>query len=313
MRQINGYWYIFWTNTVRDSLHTKDKDLAAQVFNVRRRERRDEELQKLGPKTCPALSDFIAEYKKYRESDGCAESTVDNDILSLSSLRAFTGDMLLSDISRRDIDLFHADLQKPKIVETKTGKQIRTQGCRRTSVNAYIRHIKHAFYKAQEWGYIEKNPYEKYKPYDEPEQPFKELTDLEIREKLLPAIKEDDFRAMIQMYLQVGARASELCTAHRDWVVEIEDRNGVPRKWLIFPETKRHQSRKVPIGEDLETIIEKLPREGYLFPRWRKPQSVSHKLKKILRSTGAAICGCTASDTTPGQRSPGRDTPSRHE
>jgi integrase len=36
----------------------------------------------------------------------------------------------------------------------------------------------------------------------------------------------------------------------------------------------------------MDAILAQLPEEGYLFPRWRKPQTVSHKLKRILRSIG---------------------------
>ena len=286
MRQgSNGYWYIYWTNRDRESLKTRDKNIARQVFNLRKLETRDAELQALAKKA-PTLQGFHDEYIAFRKGEGNAKATVDNDSLALRSLLEYTGDKLISDIDSRDVDKFHAWLMTPRMIKTPKGKDKLFDGCKKASVNCYIRHLKSAFNRAVRWGYIAKSPYGGIKQYPEPEQPFRELTDTEIREKLLPAIKEVDFRLMIQACLQLGARGGEICAAHRDWITEEESGDGGKRKWLVFPDTKRHMSRKVPIGPEMEAILSQLPEKGYLFPRWRRVQTVSHKLKKILRKIG---------------------------
>jgi integrase len=284
MRQSdNGYWYIWYNRVDRETLKTRNKRIAAQVFAIKCQEKRDEKLRSLTPKVEKPFKEFITEYTKWRAEEGKSAKTVDMDDLALRLLLEHTGNKNMGMISTHDVDTFHAAIMQSRKYKTPTGKEKVKQGCAKSTVNVYIRHLKVAFNRATRWGYILTNPYTDVKQYTEDEHEVPFLTQFQITDVLLPAIEEPDFRSMILVYLYTGCRGSEVCNMHRR-DISIDEDTG--RIFITIPKTKTHRARRIPISKALADVVATLPAKGYLFPRWRHVQTVSKKLKRYLRQVG---------------------------
>ncbi len=286
MRQEEGgYWYIYYGRRARVSLKTKDKRIATQVFAVKKQEQRDEKIRALTPLTEKPFADFIEEYTKWRAKEEKSAKTVRMDNLALRLLLEHTGNKPMNLISNKDVDEFHGWIMQPRMVKTPTGKDKLMKGCAKTSVNVYIRHLKVAFRRAMRWGYITKNPYSEVSQYTEDEKEVQFLTEKQITEILLPAFKpqDEDFKSMILAYLYTGGRGSEVCNMHRKDITIDEETD---RQFILFPKTKTHRARFVPLSKGMIEILEHLPEKGFLFPRWRNVETVSKKLKRYLRKVG---------------------------
>jgi len=287
-----GIWYIWYDRHKRKSLKTSDKRIAAQALSKEKQKKVEGAL--FVPKKDLTLSAYVKDYLEIRKKE-VASDTYDADKLALDHLVAAVGaDKKLSKIDTHDIATLHTYLMTPRPYPTKTGKVI-FKVASNTSCNTYDRHLRHAFVKAQEWGYIREHPYmssvtkRKIKFLPEQPRPFREMTEEEIRRTLLPAIKDLSFRLMIQAYLLTAARGGEICNAHRDWIHEKEVmiQGKIERvRFLVLPETKTHVQHEIPISAELEEVLSQLPAEGYLFPKWRRVQTVSKKLRKILKNAG---------------------------
>jgi len=280
----NGYYYIWYSKAARESLKTKNKVLAKQAFAIKKQAKRDEDLKNLRPKEEKSLKEFIEEYTKWRATEQKEPNTVTMDGQALGLLLEHVGNKTMSAIEPRDIDLFHSWLMSPKPIRTKTGKKIKP-GCATTTVNLYMRHLKVAWKTALRWGYITQDLYAGRKPYPEDDKEIVPLTEEQITEVLLPSIpdKYADFRDLIAMYLYLGGRGYEICQADASHIITHE---STGRRFLSIPKTKTHRARMVPIPAAALEIVDRLPEEGPLFPRWRRVDTVSHKLKKYLRACG---------------------------
>ncbi|HUJ89062.1 MAG TPA: phage integrase SAM-like domain-containing protein [Syntrophorhabdales bacterium] len=280
----NGYFYVWYDRWKRDSLKTTDKDIAVQIFALKKREKRDEDLEKLQPKTTKKLAAFETEYVKWRRESGKEANTVRADSLALRLLLESVGDIPLNDITVKDIDQFHAWLRQPKPTRTKTGKAKVKDGCSASTVNMHIRHLKVAFKKALAWGYVVANIYADVKQDKVEEKKVRPLTRDQVNNVLLPVIPAayDDFKHLIEMYLYLGGRGCEICQADASQIVKSES----GRKFLWIPKTKTHKERWVPIPTAALPILDLLPKDGPLWPRWQNVETVSKKLKKYLRACG---------------------------
>jgi len=279
----NGYWYIWHDRNGRDSLETKDKILARQRFAVRKQEQREQDLQEHKPREERTVKEFTEEYLKWRAGDQKEANTVAVDGVALRLLLDHVGNKAMSAIDAKDVDTFHAWLLSSKEVRTPTGKKKTKAGCSKATVNIYIRHLKIAFRTAHRWGYLTNNLYAGVKQYTENEKQIVPLTEEQITEILLPSITDIDFRRLITLYLYLGGRGYEICRADASQIVTHEETG---RKFLSIQRTKTHRARLVPIPAAALSIVDELPKEGPLFPRWKRVDTVSHKLKKCLRACG---------------------------
>ena len=94
---------------------------------------------------------------------------------------------------------------------------------------------------------------------------------------LLDAIPEGNFKNLIQFYLYTGSRRNEALSL--DWKeIDLEENK------VILKETKSGDSRVVPFNGVLTGILKSMEQNGEKpFPF--KPDYVTHKFKKYLRST----------------------------
>ena len=113
-QRANGYWYIYYAAHEKESLKTKDRQVAKELYAQKLRQKRENEVVSLAPKTDTRLSVFIKEYLEWRETgDGRAPGTVKVDKVTLHSLFTFMGDKIMSRIRPRDIDAWHSWMRAP--------------------------------------------------------------------------------------------------------------------------------------------------------------------------------------------------------
>jgi integrase len=144
------------------------------------------------------------------------------------------------------------------------------------AANVYFRHLRAAFNVAVEWDLIKKNPFAKVRlPRVEKEIP--RLVTAEVRERILEAIKDPDFRRMIQVYLITGLRRKELVNLKwKDVLPEGIRIKGKRGKYRILPPAPAILDLIGPGGEPDE----------YVFPRWRDPNVITRMFRKAANDAG---------------------------
>jgi hypothetical protein len=248
-----GVWYVWYDRHTKRSLKTTNERKAKQALATIRTKLREEGF--FIPSKNARLSYFIEEYLKARKAE-VEPNTYHLDEVGLESFIKAVGDKRMTQIGNKDVSLFHWWCKQPKPKRLRNGK-FKLVVARNTTINAYDRHLRHAFSVAQGWGYIKTHPYEdlsrpgkKVRFLPETPRPFREMTEEEIKNKLLPAIRELDFRLMIQMYLLCAGRGEELCNAHRDWISEkeVKLRDGTVQKMAFhnLSEDQNSQPTQLP-------------------------------------------------------------------
>ena len=169
----------------------------------------------------------------------------------------------MNTITAREIDKLHGD--------------ILAMGCKPTSLNAYIRHLKTAFKTALKWEYITQNHYAEIKQIPEGKRYDRILTDNEII-TFLKIIDDHDFRDFVTWALFLGCRAGDVLAI--EWQKVDEDQ-------VIIWDKKTKQDRSIPINPDFKTIVERMRKPtGRVFPRWKLVTSVSHLFKRYMDKAG---------------------------
>ncbi|MEI6153814.1 MAG: tyrosine-type recombinase/integrase [Deltaproteobacteria bacterium] len=281
----NGAYYIHYDRHNRSSLKTREKGIAKQKFSLARTEYFQRNLRLLRGECNGTLKEFKNEYLEDRAAR-MAGGTVHIEEVALTHLINYFGENdKMSCLTERRIKDFHLNLLGEHIVFDNKGEKKIKKGCKKRSVNIYIRHLKVAFKHALKWGYIDKNPYDEFDQYreEDTEPRFFTLEEVTMITSLIPE-KDTDFRDMILTYLYTGCRASEVCTMKRE---DIKHNPVVNRQYIQIKDVKNKKWKYIYVSKDLEAIFERLPpKKGFLFPRWQNPQTVSKKFLRLLRTAG---------------------------
>ncbi|WP_449244008.1 tyrosine-type recombinase/integrase [Desulfobacca acetoxidans] len=256
----NGTWYVELERDKKLSLKTKDAALAQQLFRKIKKEylhRRIEIIEGKPPQK--TLSHFTEEYLEFAGKVK-ARSTWRTDALALRKLSDYLEKNIpLEKINRQTLDRFLADL---------------SHTVSRTSLHIWFRHLKAAFTKAVEWGYIKANPFKGIRMPAIQKAPSRFLT-LEESQKLLEAETDHHFRNLWLFLLLTGCRRSEALQVTRrdiDWEL----------RQITIPRTKNRHPKVVRISQDLEMVLREVAdRAGPLFP-WT-PDAVSHHSQRTVK------------------------------
>jgi integrase/recombinase XerC len=246
-----GIWYAWFSREKCRSLRTRDYDEAREFFVKLRRKYLLGKLHLLetGPRI--SLKDFTKEYLRTRK--GVADSTSRSDSLALRKLEAFAGNLAdMRKVTSHLLASWVADMRDT----------VKSPASR----NTYLRTLRAALGVAKEWEYIEEVP------------TFKFETEGKRKPRLVDVgkingIEDADIRRMAIAYAWTGCRRSEL---HRATWGDITGN-------LLRVRGKRDKERFVPL---LPVVLDALGTPGKpeerIFPKWKHPDTVSHKIGKAI-------------------------------
>jgi len=264
-RRKNGYWYIRFERGKEKSLRTKDERLARQLFREIQKEALKGRLIILEKQNKISLKEFIDEYLKWSEPRKSLAS-YKRDKWSLNRFLEVVGDKPLKAITFKDVDFYLGFLL--------------SQGRKPSGINVDYRHLKAAFNKALEWGYLKKNPFSKVKPLKVPHRPPKFLSKEEVEEVLkYLRNKDSSFYSVVLFAIETGCRRKEIAT------LQVKDLD-FERK-LIRIRGKGDKERLIPMTSRLEAFLKETCkwRIGKVFPNWH-PDTITHKWQKTMRALG---------------------------
>ena len=268
-RRENGIYYIVWRD--RDgrqrmrSTRTKDKALARRIFNQFKREWLAGKLVELdrGPKK--SLEDFIGEFLEWASNVKPYESFRTYRAALNHLLKNFGRTRSIQSLTSKDFDQLLVSLGR--------------EGLSPVTINKIFRHIKAAFSKAVEWGYLKANPVKKGNPIPQ-ERPLPRFLTQEEIKRLLRVIDDPLFVLLVEFALYSGLRRSEIVSLTWDHIM--------PQGFIRIPSGKNHEERFLPVSERLARVLHDLrainPDGERLFPY--NKDWVSHKFKAYAKKAG---------------------------
>jgi len=245
--------------TARLILKDIEAKIAKNAFNVEELDRKEKVY----------LEQFIEEFLQYSETHK-APKTFKRDKLTFDNFLRFAGNRSLSSIDRKLIDNYLFE---------------RVQEVKKSTANIELRHLKAAFTKAKEWGYIDENPCKGAKQFQVPQSAPKFFSEDEML-RLLEAIGDSWLKDLVIVAVDTGLRVGEL--VNLKWNdVNFESQMLTVRNTSDFT-TKSKRERVVPLNEEAFNVLVCLKRKGdYVFAddkgnRWNA-EHVSKSFKKFVR------------------------------
>lgn len=182
------------------------------------------------------LKSFSFDYLKFSEKFHTANTHRMLKII-FEQFKEQLGNPTINEITARDCELF---IYKKANVSCYTSQK-------------YLAHLRAAFNKALEQGYITDNPFRKIKNFKIPESFPKFLSDEEYK-KLLSITEDDDLKDLITFAINTGLRQMELLML--EWI-QIDFNSGI----LILDNqlniTKSKKVRNVPLNKSALDILQK--------------------------------------------------------
>jgi len=260
-RRSNGYWYIRFERGKERSLRTKDRRLAEKLFREIQKEALKGRLILLEKQEKIDLETFFHEYLKWAEHHKSPES-VRRDRHAFHNFLQAIGNKPLRSVSVRDVERFLTLCLE--------------RGRKRSGANVDYRHLKAAFSKAQEWGYLAANPFAKVKPLKVPKEPPRYLSPEEVF-RVLEALKDDpDFRDVVLFALETGCRRREILNLTTK---DLDFAHG-----FIYLRGKGERTRAVPMTSRVRELLKRRCRNrvGRIFPAWH-PDTITKKWHKLMQ------------------------------
>lgn len=262
-RRENGIWYVEFERGKKRSLRTKDKKTAERLFKELQKEALKGKLILLEKHEKIRLSEFIKEYLQWSELRK-ARSSYKRDKWSLNRFLEIVGDKLLRTISIRDVEHYISVLL--------------AQGRKPAGINVDFRHLKAAFSRAKEWGYIRKNPFSKVKPLKIPYKPPKFISKDEM-ERIISYLKDKDpdFHDIVVFALETGCRRKEIANLSFN---DVDFQTGYIR---ILG--KGGKERFIPITNRVRGVLTLRfqKNKNKVFPDWH-PDTITHKWQKTMKA-----------------------------
>ncbi|MEM7814711.1 MAG: tyrosine-type recombinase/integrase [Candidatus Aenigmatarchaeota archaeon] len=260
----NGIWYVEFYRGKKKSLGTRDRKLAERLFKELQKEALKGKLIFLEKTQRITLDEFIQEYVTYAEAVK-APTTAYRDKYALQKFREFLGNISLAIINVKRLEDYITFL--------------RARGRKASSINIELRHLKSAFSKAKEWGYLRENPFAKIKLLKEEKTPPAFILPDEMK-KIFDYLREKDliFYKLVFFTLETGARRIEVLRARWediDW-----------KRKIIILHGKGNKKRVIPLSSRLEKVLEGERKDkGKLFP-YEHHDTLSHKWQKVMKALG---------------------------
>jgi integrase len=138
--QRNGWYYVKFSRTKKKALGTKDPNEAQQLLNIIQQEYLKDKLKNLDGGKRQTLSTFKDTFlERHSDIDDDTRSAYDLAIRLL--IDSVGGNTLLTRVGEDKIAKFKHNCL--------------ARGCKKVSVNTYLRHLRAFFNRAYDWGYID--------------------------------------------------------------------------------------------------------------------------------------------------------------
>jgi integrase len=265
-RRQNGVWYVGLPGNKRQSLRTRDKQVAQRLYRRLKREALLGNVRQLERQQRCNLKDFVNQYIEFSAAHK-KESTSKRDEYSLNKVLQWIGNKPLHTITAKMIDDFHADLIN--------------SGHKKSGVAITFRHNRAAFNQAVKWGYLKNSPFETAKRIQVEKRPPRFYSEKELK-KIFEAIsKSKDFHELITCYLLTGMRRSELFYLS---IRNIDFKNNL----ITIAKTKTTW-RTIPLESPVREILQsrcKTAGIGRLWPKWKHPNAVTHRWIRLMKRLG---------------------------
>lgn len=258
----NGYWYVEFARGKKKSLGTKDKKLAERLFKELQKEALKGKLILLEKNDKITFQEFLDEYLAWSQATK-AHTTARRDKYALKNFISFIGNIPLRLINQKKIEDYIVYLRQKNYTVT--------------SINIELRHLKSAFSRAKDWGYIKENPFSKIKPLREEQKPPAFISPEEMQH-IMEYLRDKDqtFYRVVFFTLETGARRTEV------FQVRWEDID-FERKVIILS-GKGKKKRIVPLSSRLEKVLSEIKKErGKVFP-YESIDTITHKWHKTMRA-----------------------------
>ena len=266
-RHKNKVYYVRWQDNGRNrrkSLQTTDKRIAVRRFNNFQRELIAGKVRAISQGLRRNLYPFVEEFLEHIESR-VEYSTYTLYRVALNKAKSCWGDIPLSHITNRHIDVLVQDMLKA--------------GLKPVTVNKNYRHIKSALNKAYQWGYITA-PIKFPKPLRE-EQKVRYLTKEQLS-SLLRRIDDAEFSDFCLFSAYTGLRSGEIIRLK--WTDIDNPEKGIIR---ISAKQKNKKEAWIPVNRQARAILDRCrQRGGYKVFRFNTLTWVSQKFKSYAKQAG---------------------------
>ena len=249
-RTKNNYTYIIRYRDQRGRQHSKS--LKTSNFSVAKKiqAKLDAELagERWGLKKIVnpiKLTEFRRNYINDYSSINKALKTVKLDNSSLKTLENVIGNVFIREISPQSMENF---------------KSKRLMKVSPVTVNIELRHIKAAFSKAVDWGFMEKNPMKEVKQLKVKASNLPKFLNVAQIKMFIESIDNPEHYVLFNFYAGTGCRRSEALSLR--WH-EIDFENSL----VTFSNTKNGKARIVPLRTSLIKLLYDSPKtEERVFP-----------------------------------------------
>jgi integrase len=254
-RHSNGIYYVALPGNVRKSLCTRNEREAQAKFKQLQKIALNQKLVTLDQSDRICYDEFVTEYLEGRVE--MSKSTLRMDSLALRTFGGtLSGNPALKSITLQTIDNFK--------------KICKARGMSTISINTYLRHVKAAFSKAVDLGYMKTI---KINPLKTPKHLPRILSPDEI--ELILAMSPYAMRRIIKFALFTGCRLAE--------ILNLQWRHIKAGSALITG--KGDKQRVIPLVNGAMEAVGEPKLEGHVFTHFH-PDTVSHYFKRIARSVG---------------------------
>lgn len=253
----NGVWYYSLRRGHKKSLKTKDKREATTMYNTIRKEHLKGRLVQLDGDQRITLKEFKDIFFT-RHTDIVDDTIAAYDLAYRLFLQSVSRSTLLSRINETHLDKFKSDCL--------------SRGCRKTSVNTYLRHLRGILNKAHDWGAIdEKVPIKLYRLGKRHPRVLNENE----RKAVLKYAKKNDYEMyrIIKFALWTGTRRAEI--ANLKWQDINEDSARIIGKG--------DKERTIPLLPDAIEAMGESKDIGYVFVHWNDLSKYTKAFKTIAR------------------------------
>ncbi|MBF0473645.1 MAG: tyrosine-type recombinase/integrase [Nitrospirae bacterium] len=258
----NGTWYVQIDRTHKKSLETKDEREAKVRFKAIERAAVADKLILFDRQKYISIKDFFVEYIEWAGKNRRPNTLEIIRFNSQKFLDSVGGSLLITQLKKRDIDIF---IDYCRSVKNNP-----------TTINIGIRTIKAIFNKAIEWEYLNDNPFKTCPQLKFQKQLPRFLNSADIRKMFDVIGGNKQYRLIFALLVYTGARRSEVIGLH--W-------SDVSSKNIILREIKTKNTRIIPMAKGLAVILKDYPnRIGQVVSI--SAGQITHKIKDYFRLAG---------------------------